>query len=216
MKKNNTWLRVVITIVVLELVVGGIIFAYKKLGPTDSNNDSISTKDKEVVSLYNKIAYNDIDTIDVMSPSVMLYYGYKNAEIKESTNCDVVNIEDDTTGYSCNGIVDYISSSDLEKSVKNIYGDVSVEKTSFELDKNHYVFYDSTMDGYVLFTKDVEEIINPVNLNLKNASKNDDEDIILTVEVLDGVIGEVLNTYNYTFEKNGNNYYLTSKEIVTS
>ena len=43
------------------------------------------------------------------------------------------------------GIVDYISSSDLEKSVKNIYGDVSVEKTSFELDKNHYVFYDSTM-----------------------------------------------------------------------
>ena len=71
-------------------------------------------------------------------------------------------------------------------------------------------------DGYVLYTKDVEEVINPVNLNLKDASKNDDEDIILTVEVLDGVIGEVLNTYNYTFEKNGNNYYLTSKEIVTS
>ena len=42
MQKNNTWLKVVITIVVLELVVGGIIFAYKKLGPTDSNNDSIN------------------------------------------------------------------------------------------------------------------------------------------------------------------------------
>ena len=214
--KDNTWLKVVITIVVLELVVGGVIFAYKKLGPTDSNNDEISTKDKEVVSLYEKIAYNDIDTLDVMSPSVMLYYGYKNADIKESVNCDVVDVSDDTTGYSCNGIVDFISSSDLEKSVKDIYGDVSVEKKSFELDKNHYVYYDANTDGYVLYTKDVEEAINPVNLNLKDARKNDDEDIILTVEVLDGTIGEVLNTYNYTFEKNGNNYYLISKEIVTS
>ena len=214
--KDNTWLKVVITIVILELVVGGVIFAYKKLGPTDSNNDEISTKDKEVVSLYEKIAYNDIDTLDVMSPSVMLYYGYKNADIEESVNCDVVDVSDDTTGYSCNGIVDFISSSDLEKSVKDIYGDVSVEKKSFELDKNHYVYYDANTDGYVLYTKDVEEAINPVNLNLKDARKNDDEDIILTVEVLDGTIGEVLNTYNYTFEKNGNNYYLISKEIVTS
>ncbi len=213
--KDNTWLKVVITIVILELVVGGVIFAYKKLGPTDSSNN-ISIKDKEVVALYEKIAYNDIDTLDVMSPSVMLYYGYKNADIKESVNCDVVDVSDDTTGYSCNGIVDFISSSDLEKSVKDIYGDVSVEKTSFELDKNHYVYYDTNTDGYVLYTKDVEEAINPVNLNLKDARKNDDEDIILTVEVLDGTIGEVLNTYNYTFEKDGNNYYLISKEIVTS
>ena len=83
------------------------------------------------MSLYEKIAYNDIDSLDVMSPTIMLYYGYKNAEIKESINCDVVNIADDTTGYSCNGIVDFISSSDLEKSVKDIYGDVSVEKNIF-------------------------------------------------------------------------------------
>ena len=214
MKKNNTWMKVVIIIIVIEILIGAGILAYKKLGPKDNN--SISVNDKEVNSLYEKIAYNDIDTLDVMSPSVMLYYGYKNADIKESVNCDVVDVSDDTTGYSCNGIVDFISSSDLEKSVKDIYGDVSVEKTSFELDKNHYVYYDTNTDGYVLYTKDVEEAINPVNLNLKDARKNDDEDIILTVEVLDGTIGEVLNTYNYTFEKNGNNYYLISKEIVTS
>lgn len=214
--KNNTWLKVVITIVVLELVVGGIIFAYKKLGPTTNSDNNISTKDKEVVSLYNKIAYNDIDSIDVMSPTVMLYYGYKNANIKDSANCDAVNVSDDTTGYSCEGIVDFISSSDLEKSVKDIYGDVNVEKTSFELDKNHYLFYDTNTDGYVLYTKDTEEVVDPVNMNLKDAKKDDDGDIILTVEVLDGIVGEVLNTYNYTFTKDGNNYYLTSKEIVTS
>lgn len=211
--KNNTWIKIVITIVVLELVVGGVIFAYKKLGPLNDSDNDISIKDKEVISLYNKIAYNDIDSIDVMSPAVILYYGYKNTEIKESINCDSVTITDDTTGYNCNGTVDFVPSSELEKSIKDIYGDVNIEKTSFALDKNHYAFYESTLDGYVLYTKDSEEVINPVNMNLKEAKKEDDN-IILTVEVLDGMVGKVLNTYNYTFEKDGKNYYLTSKEIV--
>ena len=46
MKKNNTWIKVVITIVVLELVIGGIIFAYKKLN--NSPDNSISTNDKKL------------------------------------------------------------------------------------------------------------------------------------------------------------------------
>lgn len=215
-KKNNTWFKVVIIIIILELVIGGAIFAYKKLGPT-KNADNISTKDKEVIKLYEKIAYNDIDTLDVMSPEIMLYYGYKNTDITESINCDVANIEDDTTGYSCNGIVDFVSSDTLEKEIKDIYGsNVIIEKRSFELDPNHYVFYDNITDGYVLYTKDEQEEVNPVNLNLKAANKDDDGNIILTVEVLDGIVGKNLNTYNYTFEKDGKNYYLVSKEIVTS
>ncbi len=215
MKKNNTWIKVVIAIVVLELIIGGVIFAYKKLN--NSPDNSISTKDKEVKALYEKIAYNDIESLDVMSPKIMLYYGYKNMDVSESTNCDAVNTNDDTTGYSCEGIVNFIPSKDIEKAVKDIYGpDITITPTSFEIDHNHYAFYDEVMDGYAIYTKDEEVNVDPINMKLENASKDDDGNIILTVEVLDGVFGTVEDTYNFTFTKDKNNYYLTSKEVVAN
>lgn len=215
MKKNNTWIKVVITIIILELVVGGIIFAYKKLGPTNDNN--LSTDDEVVQELYKKIAYYDIEALDVMSPKIMLYYAYKNIEVTESINCEVVNTTDDTTGYSCNGIADFVSSTTLEDAVKDIYGpSINITPTSFEIDTNHYAFYAEGTDGYAIFTKDEEVNTDPVNLNLSDAKLDDDENIILTVEVLDGIYGTVESTYNFTFTKDKDNYYLTGKEIVTS
>ena len=216
MKKNNTWIKVVIVIVILELVVGGVIFAYKKFNNGTGNDNSISTNDKVVKELYEKIAYYDIDSLDVMSPKVMLYYGYKNMEMNESINCEVVNTTDDTTGYSCEGIVDFIPNEDIEKEVKDIYGpNITITPTSFEIDANHYAFYDEAALGYAIFTKDEEVSVDPVNLNLSDAKKEEDN-IILTVEILDGVFGTVKETYNFTFTQEKNNYYLTSKEIVTS
>lgn len=215
MKKNNTWMKVVIIIIVIEILIGAGILAYKKLGPKDNN--SISVNDKDVKSLYEKIAYNDIDSLDVLSPKIMLYYGYKNMEVNESINCDVVNTTDDTNGYSCEGIVDFVPSKEIEKSVKDIYGpDITVTPTSFELDANHYAFYDEEMDGYAIYTKDEEVMVDPINMKLSDATLDDDKNIILTVEVLDGVFGTVKDTYNFTFTKDGDNYYLTGKEIVTS
>ena len=215
MKKNNTWIKVVIIIIVIEILIGAGILAYKKLGLKDGN--SISVKDKEVKSLYEKIAYNDIDSLDVLSPKIMLYYGYKNMEVNESINCDVVNTTDDTNGYSCEGIVDFVPSKEIEKSVKDIYGpNITITPTSFELDANHYAFYDEEMDGYAIYTKDEEVSVDPVNMKLSDATLDDDENIILTVEVLDGVFGTVKDTYKFTFTQEKNNYYLTSKEIVTS
>lgn len=215
MKKNNTWIKVVIIIIIIEILIGAGILAYKKLGPKDNN--SISVKDKEVKSLYEKIAYNDIDSLDVLSPRIMLYYGYKNMEVNESINCDVVNTTDDTNGYSCEGIVDFVPSKEIEKSVKDIYGpDITITPTSFELDANHYAFYDEEMDGYAIYTKDEEVSVDPINMKLSDATLDDDKNIILTVEVLDGVFGTVKDTYNFTFTKDGDNYYLTGKEIVTS
>ena len=215
MKKNNTWIKVVIIIIVIEILIGAGILAYKKLGPKDNN--SISVNDKEVKSLYEKIAYNDIDSLDVLSPKIMLYYGYKNMEVNESINCDVVNTTDDTNGYSCEGIVDFVPSKEIEKSVKDIYGpDITITPTSFELDANHYAFYDEEMDGYAIYTKDEEVSVDPINMKLSDATLDDDENIILTVEVLDGVFGTVKDTYNFTFTKDGDNYYLTGKEIVAS
>lgn len=215
MKKNNTWIKVVIIIIIIEILIGAGILAYKKLGPKDNN--SISVKDKEVKSLYEKISYNDIDSLDVLSPKIMLYYGYKNMEVNESINCDVVNTTDDTNGYSCEGIVDFVPSKEIEKSVKDIYGpDITITPTSFELDANHYAFYDEEMDGYAIYTKDEEVSVDPINMKLSDATLDDDKNIILTVEVLDGVFGTVKDTYNFTFTKDGDNYYLTGKEIVTS
>ena len=214
MKKKNTWIKVVIVIIILELLIGGAIFAYKKLG---NNSNSISKNDKEVKELYEKIAYNDIESLDVKSPKIMLYYGYKNMEISESINCDVVNTSDDTSGYSCEGLVDFISSNDIEESVKTIYGpDTTITPTSFEIDANHYAFYDNEMDGYAIYTKDEEVSVDPINMKLADVKLGDDENIILTVEVLDGVFGTVKDTYKFTFTKDGDNYYLTGKEIVTS
>lgn len=215
MKKNNTWIKVVIIIIIIEILIGAGILAYKKLGPKDNN--SISVNDKDVKSLYEKIAYNDIDSLDVLSPKIMLYYGYKNMEVNESINCDVVNTTDDTNGYSCEGIVDFVPSKEIEKSVKDIYGpDITITPTSFELDANHYAFYDEEMDGYAIYTKDEEVSVDPINMKLSDATLDDDKNIILTVEVLDGVFGTVKDTYNFTFTKDGDNYYLTGKEIVTS
>ena len=215
MKKNNTWIKVVIIIIILELIVGGIIFAYKKFN-TESDN-SISTNDKEVNALYEKIAYNDIESLDVMSPRIMLYYGFKNSEITESINCEVVNTNDETKGYSCDGIVDFISYDTLEEEVKDIYGStVNVEAVSFEIDPNHYAFYDEERAGYAIYTKDEEVSVDPVNLKLSDATLDDNDNIILTVEILDGVFGTVIDTYNFTFTKDSKNYYLTSKEIVTN
>lgn len=215
MKKNNTWFKVVVGIIILELVIGGVIFAYKKLNSSSSN--SISIKDERVSSLYEKIAYADLDIMDIMSPSAKLYYGYKNLDKKESISCDVLNITDDTTGYHCDGVVDFLPSASLENTIKDIYGDnTTAENISFEIDPNHYAFYDTTMNGYAIFTKNEEVSVDPVNLNLKAASLDDDDNIILTVEVLDGVIGTLKNTYNYTFVKDGKNYYLSSRETVAS
>jgi hypothetical protein len=215
LKKSNTWIKIVIIIIILELIVGTIILAYKKLNNEPDN--SISTNDKVVKELYEKVAYNDIESLDVMSSKTMLYYGYKNMDINESTNCDAVNTIDDTTGYSCEGIVDFIPSKEIEKSVKDIYGpDITITPISFELDANHYAFYDEEMDGYAIYTKDEEVSIDPINMKLKNAILDDDDSIILTVEVLDGVFGTVKDTYKFKFIKDSNNYYLTSKEIVTS
>ena len=72
------------------------------------------------------------------------------------------------------------------------------------------------MDGYAIYTKDEEVSVDPVNLNLADATLDDDENIILTVEILNGIYGTVEDTYNFTFTKDGDNYYLTSKELVTS
>ena len=215
MKKKNTWIKVVIAIIILELVVGGIIFAYRKLNAGVDN--SISTDDKEVVDLYKKIAYYDIESLDVMSPRIMLYYAYKNSDITESINCEVVNTTDDTSGYSCDGIASFVSYDTLSSEVKDIYGpNVNVEAVSFEIDPNHYAFYDEEMAGYAIYTKDEEVSVDPVNLNLADATLDDDENIILTVEILNGIYGTVEDTYNFTFTKDGDNYYLTSKQLVTS
>ena len=72
------------------------------------------------------------------------------------------------------------------------------------------------MDGYAIYTKDEEVSVDPINMKLSDATLDDDKNIILTVEVLDGVFGTVKDTYNFTFTKDGDNYYLTGKEIVTS
>ena len=214
MKKNNTWIKVVITIIILEVLVGAVIFAYKKL---NANDNKVSTDDKIVQELYQKIAYYDIESLDVMSPRIMLYYGYKNVDNKETISCDSVGITDDTTGYSCVGDAEFTKRSLIEEQIKNIYGNnVTIETTSFETDSNHYAFYDPISDGYVLYTKDEQVNVDPVNLKLDKATSDDDENIILTVNILDGVFGTVKETYNFTFTKNKDNYYLTGKEIVTS
>ena len=214
MKKNNTWIKVVITIIILEVLVGAVIFAYKKL---NANDNKVSTDDKIVQELYQKIAYYDIESLDVMNSRTMLYYGYKNVGEKTTINCDSVGITDDTTGYSCVGDVEFTKRDLIEDEIKDIYGnDVTIETTSFETDPNHYAFYDPISDGYVLYTKDEQINVDPVNLKLDKATTDDDGNIILTVNILDGVFGTVKETYNFTFTKDNNNYYLTSKELVTS
>ncbi len=213
-KNSNTWLKVVIAIVVLELVVGGVIFAYKKINETPDNE--LSTQDDLVQSLYQKIAYEDLDNIDIMNPEVMLYYGYHNIEEgKEQTiNCDVVQVEEDTTGYQCNGITTFIPEVDLIDAVQSVYGpNVTVNLTDFQIDQQQHGFVDTTNKGIVVFQKSEEVMADTYNLRLVTAEQQDNK-IILTTEVLDGIYGTVKASYKYTFEQNGDQYYLVQKETV--
>ena len=213
--KKNTWVKIVITIIILELLAGIVIFAYKKLNI--NNDNDISINDKEVKSLYQKIAYNDIESLDVLNPRIMLYYGYKNMEVKDSLNCDAFKTLDDTSGYVCEGIVDFIPSLEIEKSIKDIYGpNITFENVSFAIDLNHYAFYSEDVLGYAIYTKEETVSVDPINMKLVDAYKDDDSNIILTVEVLDGMFGTLEDTYKFTFTKENDNYYLTNKEIVAN
>ncbi len=209
--KKNTLIKVVVTIIVLEILVGGVFFAYKKL--KQKNDNSVSTKNKTVQELYKKIAHEDLDIPDVMSNEAMLYYAYWNLDNKETISCDVVKIDEDTKDYECEGIVPFAKTSDLKKVVKSLYGkDVSVEVKSFPIDDAHYGYFDKENKGVVVYERKTNTA--PINIKLKKAEK-EDEEIELTTQVLDGIYGKVLHTYRYTFLKDGKEYYLKKKEKVT-
>ena len=88
---------------------------------------------------------------------------------------------------------------------------INVNIEDFEVSKKEYALYDEEHKGVVIVTK--EDNSEPINIKLKSARKEDNK-IVLTTEVLDGIYGTVKNTYQYTFEKSGKDYYLTKKEKV--
>ena len=140
----------------------------------------------------------------------MKIFTYWNIDDKETINCEVVDVKED--GYTCDGLVTFVKKNDLEKAVKNLYGkDITVQVESFEVDKKHYAVYDETHKGVVVFSK--EDNSSPINIKLKSAVKDEDK-ILLKTQILDGIYGTVKETYQYTFIKNGKDYYLTKKEKV--
>lgn len=206
--KNGLWTKIVIVIITLEILVGAIFYGYKKIVTTDSG--SLSTKNKTVTTLYKKIAHEDLEILDVMENKAMLYYAYNNIENKDSISCEVINVNRE--GYTCSGLTTFVKKETLEKAVKDLYGkDISVNIEDFEVSKKEYALYDEEHKGVVIVTK--EDNSEPINIKLKSARKEDNK-IILTTEVLDGIYGTVKNTYQYTFEKSGKDYYLTKKEKV--
>ena len=70
MKKKHTLRNVVITIIVLELIVGGIVFGYKKLHNNEEDN-SLSLSDPLVLELYQKVDFYDLDILDIMSVKII-------------------------------------------------------------------------------------------------------------------------------------------------
>lgn len=208
--KQGTLKKFVITVIILEILVGAIYYGYKKIGTSSDGTSNLSLKDKTVITLYKKIAHEDLEILDVMENKAMLYYAYWNIDDKETINCEVVDSKKD--GYTCDGLVTFVEKSDLERAVKNLYGkDITVQVESFEVDKKHYAVYDESHKGIVVFSK--EDNSSPINLKLINAKKDGDK-ILLTTQVLDGIYGTVKETYQYTFIKIGKDYYLTKKEKV--
>lgn len=211
-KKKSKWYKVVIVIILLEFMVGGILFAYKKLKQKPDNE--ISVKDKIVQELYQKIAHEDIEILDIMSKEAMLYYGYHNVEQLQSINCEVVKIVSDTTGYQCDKMTTFIPKEELLDAVEDVYGpNVTVELSDFMVDSQHYAFVDEVNQGVVLLENEEPIATDPINLKLAKAEQID-EKIILTTQVLDGIYGMIKSTYKYTFEKNNDAYYLIKKEQV--
>ena len=207
---KGTLKKFVITVIILEILIGAIYYGYKKLGTSSDGTSNLSLKDKTVTTLYKKIAHEDLEILDVMENKAMLYYAYWNIDDKETINCEVVDVKED--GYTCDGLVTFVKKNDLEKAVKNLYGkDITVQVESFEVDKKHYAVYDETHKGVVVFSK--EDNSSPINIKLKSAVKDEDK-ILLTTQILDGIYGTIKETYQYTFVKNGKDYYLTKKEKV--
>ncbi len=213
-KKRSKWWKIVLVIILVEVVVGGILFAYKKLHSTSA--DSLSLKDKTVKQLYQKIAHEELDTIDILSKEAILYYAYHNIDKKDSINCSVVQVEEVTTDYQCQGIVDFVTFEALAKAAKEVYGaNITIELANFFVDDDHWAYVDRMNEGFVIFTKKEASNTAPINLKLTHAEKKE-ETMILTSEVLDGIKGTTLATYKYIFEQQDNKYILTKKEKVTN
>lgn len=209
MEKKYTWIKVVALIVVLEIFVGAIFFAYKHLGGSTKG-----TVDQGLVKeLYQKIAYVDFDFLDIMSNDAILYYAYHNAE-NESISCDTLTIPTDTEEYQCVSPASFVSEEDLKKAASDLYGpNVGITLKDFGVDTNHFAYYDATNQGVVVFERKELSDAAPVNLSLRDSEEEGDE-IVLTVDVLDGTLGEVLSTYHFTFENDADHYYLTGRELV--
>lgn len=207
MKKKHTWIKVVVTIVVLEIFVGACFYAYKHLRGDSSVDSSVSEE------LYQKIAYVDFDFLDIKSNEAILYYAYHNAKNK-SIACDTLTIPTETEEYQCTSSSVFVSEDDLKKAASDLYGpSVGITIEDFAVDNNHYAYYDATNQGVVVFERKELNEEAPVNLSLKNSEETEDQ-IILTVDVLDGILGDVISTYHFTFEKDGDDYYLVGRELV--
>ena len=149
-----------------------------------------------------------------MSDDAKLYYGYHNIEEKETVDCSEVELEEDTTGYTCIEEDNFIPSSTLLDAVYDVYGsDTSVTVKSFPITENIYGYYSSLLDGIVLYEKEEQVVVDPINMKLTEATK-EDENIIITVQVLDGIFGTELESYNYTFRQVDDEYHLVQKETI--
>lgn len=212
MKKKTLWWKVVIIIVVIEVLIGGVFFAYKKL--KEDPNYQISTKDKTVQALYQLISYENDAFLDIKSKEAISYYSYQNIAQKDTINCEVVEIAEATDGYHCEGLAPFVKKSDLIKKAKEIYGEeITTDISSFPVDANHYAYYDEANKGMVVFTKEETVAEETFNFKLTKAEKKE-ADLILTVEVLDGILGTEKAKYRYTFTLNKDKYHLTQKEKI--
>ncbi len=52
------------------------ITVIKKIGTSSDGTSDLSLKDKTVITLYKKIAHEDLEILDVMENKAMLYYAY--------------------------------------------------------------------------------------------------------------------------------------------
>ncbi len=181
---------------------------------------ALKIDEESILTVEDKTYLNDTLTLEKMSDATKIYLGIKNLNSKDLIKDDGYRIkealENANGNYYYGGT--YIMQSSLEESMKNLFGDITVQHQTITLDNVRYVYetniekiaYKEVVNNneelyiyeYVAYT----DFTNPENLVTSTVHNTAIETIITKDNVQDCL--NYMDKYRYVFQKVDNETYL--------
>lgn len=137
---------------------------------------SLKIDEESILTVEDKTYLNDTLTLGKMSDATKIYLGIKNLNSKDLIKDDGYRIkealENANGNYYYGGT--YIMQSSLEESMKNLFGDITVQHQTITLDNVRYV-YDTNKEMYEIWKVKKEKQTNIEKITYKEVVNNNEE-----------------------------------------